>query len=481
MSGGGKCQPTLRLHSVEKGPCLDTSSGGSLRCAHFKSGAPIVQPTAEILTIGDELLRGDLVDTNSGWLATRLGQLGLPVTRITSVGDDLPALVAALEEAAGRARVLLVSGGLGPTDDDRTSAAVAQAAGVPLELDAAALETIRARFAAVNLAFTPNNEKQAYIPRGARLLPNARGTAPGFSVRVGACDVCCVPGVPSEMRGMFDAEIAPALERELGLAPVRVRTLRTFGLSESKVDHELRDLLSGAAAPGVQASVHYRAQFPETHVILVVRSDAGSSAGAADAALGALEAEVRRRLGANVYGADRETFSEAVVAALKGAGARVALAESCTGGLAADLLTRASGASEVFELGLVTYANAFKTSLLGVPEAVLATHGAVSQPCVEAMAAGVRERAGATLGLAISGIAGPTGGTPDKPVGTVHFALASAAGVRHLERQFRYGERDRIKLLAAYVGLWLVYRAARGELTEPGDLLQGRWTKETSR
>jgi nicotinamide-nucleotide amidase len=437
-----------------------------------------MRPTAEILTVGDELLRGDLQDTNGCWLAARLGRLGFEVTRILSVGDALGPLQAQLERAAAGEGLIVVTGGLGPTEDDRTAEAVARATRRELELDEAVLEALKARFAAAGYPFSPNNAKQACFPRTATVIANERGTAPGFMLRTQAARIVCLPGVPWEMRAMFEGGVVPLLEAEVeGLRPARVRVIRTFGKGESQIDHRLRDLLSAVDTAGTEVSVHYRTTFPENHVILVVRGEPGR----AGAVLDALEQEIRSRVGRSVYGVDDTSFSEAVVQALREAGATLALAESCTGGLAGDLITRASGSSEVFHLGVVTYANAFKHRLLGVPEAVLEQQGAVSQECVEAMARGVRQLAGTTYGVSISGVAGPTGGTADKPVGTVHFALATEREVIHLSRRFPFGDRQRIKEVAAHVALSLVLRHLAGALRGSADPYEGRWAPKEKR
>jgi nicotinamide-nucleotide amidase len=429
---------------------------------------------AEILTTGDELLRGDVVNTNAAWLGARLQQLGVELGRGVTVGDGLASLEAAVGEAVTRTEILLVSGGLGPTDDDRTTEAVARAAGgLPLEIHAGALDQIRERFARAGFPYTPNNEKQAYLPRGAELLPNPHGTAPGFMLEIGTALVFCMPGVPLELKPMFDDEVAPRIRsRHPGLTPARIRSLNCFGLGESQIDHRLCGLEEAVPGePGLETTFHYRASFPEVRVVLVVRARDAARESSAAALLARLEAEARARLGVHLYGVDETSFSDALVAALKGANATVAFAESCTGGLCGDLITRASGSSEVFELGVVTYSNAFKTRMVGVPEEVLARHGAVSRECVEAMALGVRALAGASYGVAVSGIAGPGGGTPEKPVGTVHFALASEQGVRHLERVFPF-DRQRVKQLSAYTALALVLHELR---RSEGDPLSGRY------
>jgi nicotinamide-nucleotide amidase len=436
---------------------------------------------AEILTTGDELLRGDVVNTNAAWLAARLRETGVALARVVTVGDDLLRLAAAMREAVERCALLLVSGGLGPTDDDRTTEAVARATGLELELHSEALQSIRERFARFGAPMTRNNEKQAWIPRGAQLLPNPVGTAPGYLARAGRCHLVCMPGVPFELKTMFDTQVVPWIVRELGVTPALVRSLNVFGLGESQMDHRLQGLQDAAGARGASCgvTVHYRTSFPENRVILVVRPGTKGRE-EAEGVLEQLEREARARLGHHVFGVDGETFSAAVVDALREARATLALAESCTGGLAGDLVTRAPGSSEVFGLGAIVYSNTFKARLLGVSETVLASQGAVSRECVVAMAEGVRALSGATYGAGISGIAGPGGGTADKPVGTVHFALASARGTRHLHRVFPF-DRERVKLISAYTVLALVLHEAkeRGPLAE--DPLQGRYAPEVKR
>ena len=412
---------------------------------------------AEILTIGDELLRGDVTDTNATWMARRMWQVGLPVGLTTTVGDDRPHLDRALAEAMGRAQILLLSGGLGPTEDDRTAEAVAHAAGVELSLRQGALDAMRERAEKGGWVLTPNNEKQAYLPAGSHLLPNAQGTAPGFALQVGPCLVAAMPGVPREMKAMFDEQVAPLLAETHGALPALSRTLSCFGVGESMLDHKLRGVLESVDPGSCQASLHYRTSFPINQVILVVQPSPRTPPEEARQVLKTLEAATRQLIEAHVFGVDGQSFSDALVAALSDAGATVALAESCTGGLVGHMITSAAGSSAVFQMGVVAYHNEVKARILDVPEQLLEAHGAVSQPVVEAMAQGIRQRAGATFGVGISGIAGPGGGTPEKPVGTVHFALASADGVEHLRRRFPF-DRARVKELAAHVALALVLR-----------------------
>ena len=426
----------------------------------------------EILTIGDELLRGELVDTNSAWLAERLHLLGLRVGRSSTIGDGEGEIAAFIAAAAGRCRALIVSGGLGPTDDDRTASAVAAALGVELVLDEVELSRLKERFAAVGLKYTENNEKQAWLPQGAEVLQNDRGTAPGFAVKLGECRIACMPGVPSELERMFDRQVAPLLEREIGGKPAELRRVKVFGLGEAQVGDKLSDLLEVVDLEATAASIHYRATFPEIHVSAVVRhADSAIAARVADRLL----ETICSRLGRHVFSTNEDGLAEVLVSALRQKKAKVAFAESCTGGLAGDLITNASGSSEVFWLSTVVYHNDIKHRVIGVPREILETDGAVSQACVEAMAKGVRELAGSTYAVAISGIAGPGGGSEEKPVGTVHFALASPTGVRHLHRVFRHYGRLRIKRLSAFIAHWLVYSELRGDDSAGDDPLAGRW------
>lgn len=403
----------------------------------------------EILTIGDELLRGDIVDTNAAWLGERLFEAGLPVGEVRTVGDALEPLVATLRALGERADVAVASGGLGPTEDDRTMEAAARAAGVGRALHEPSLGAMRERFARIDFEMTPNNVEQARIPVGSEALPNAAGTAPGFAMAIGRCRAFFLPGVPREMEAMFAREVAPRLA---GLGRRRfVRTLRVFRMGESHVDHRLR----GIETPGV--SLHFQTRFPENLVKLVSDDEA---------ALARAEAAVRERLGGVVYGADDETLPARAGAALAARGATVAVAESCTGGIVGALLTDVPGASAWFRGGVVAYANDVKTRVLGVREETLARDGAVSRACVVEMAEGARRLAGATFGVGVSGVAGPTGGTPDKPVGTVHVAVAGPEET--FARKLSWpGTREMVRKLAAHAALALLLRACEGALV-PG-------------
>ncbi|HYD42057.1 MAG TPA: competence/damage-inducible protein A [Anaeromyxobacter sp.] len=405
----------------------------------------------ELLATGDELLSGQLVDTNSPWLMDRLWELGVLVRRKTLVGDERADLAAAIRETTARADLVVLSGGMGPTEDDLTSETVAEVLGVPLELDEPSLRAIEERFRRFGRTMTPNNAKQARFPRGAEVIPNAHGTAPGFAIRVGRGELVCFPGVPLEYKGLCHDWLLPRLAARLGDTPA-AGLVKLFGVPESHADHRMRPVMDDPANAGVRFG--YRAHWPEVHVKWMV-----PGAGAAERAA-RVRAQVRAVFGEQIFGEDRDELPELVVARLAARGERVALAESCTGGLVAQLLTEVPGASAVLDLGVVAYANAVKERLLGVDGAVLATHGAVSEPVARAMAEGARRAGGATWGIGITGIAGPSGGSPEKPVGTVHLALAGPAGTEAVARRYP-GDRTRIRRQAAWEALNLL-RVAMG-------------------
>jgi len=405
----------------------------------------------ELLATGDELLTGQVVDTNSPWLMDRLWDAGAMVGRKTLVGDDRAALEAALRETTGRADLVIMSGGLGPTEDDLTAECVARVMGVPLEPHAPSLAAIAERFQRFGRTMTPNNAKQARFPRGATIHPNRWGTAPGFTVQLGRAALTCLPGVPAEYRGLAEEVVLPWVAARLGAAPA-TRVLKLFGLGESAADQTMRPVMDDPAHRDVRFG--YRAHFPEVHLKWTVPGPDAERRAAA------IEATVRGLFGDAVWGSGKEELPALVVARLTALGQRVALAESCTGGLVASLLTAVPGASAVLDLGVVAYANAAKTALLGVPEPLLAASGAVSEPVARAMAEGARRVAGATWGIGITGIAGPSGGTPEKPVGTVHLALAGPAGTTAVARTYRW-DRERVRQAAAFEALDLLRRALR--------------------
>lgn len=370
----------------------------------------------ELITTGTEIVTGDVLNSNASWLARACADLGIVVARHTTVGDDHAAIGAACREAIGRAEVVIVTGGLGPTSDDFTLAAFAAAIGRPLIFDAALWDRIQAAFARRGKECTPNNRRMAELPEGAVALRSAVGLGLGVCV---TCDVTTfffLPGVPQEVERIFPETIAPWL-REHGWGTARtVRVLRCFGLPEATIGQRIEALQLR------DVEIGYRVVFPETFVKIIAH---GTDPQQVQRDLDTAESAVRGTLGDVVYGAGDDTLAGVVGRALSAQQATLAIAESCTGGCVSDHLTNVAGASRYFERAVVSYSNAAKQALLGVPAALLAQHGAVSADVAAAMARGVRESAGTTYGLAVTGIAGPTGGTPEKPVGTVHLALAT--------------------------------------------------------
>jgi nicotinamide-nucleotide amidase len=375
-----------------------------------------------VVTIGDELLRGEIVDSNKSFLSDRLLRLDLETARHVTVPDRVETIEEVLRDATRRARVVLVSGGLGPTRDDLTAQAAARAFHRPLVRDPAVLEGIRSFFHALGREMTQNNAKQADFPEGAMILPNPIGTAPGFLLEVEGALLFFTPGVPRELYRMMDEQILPRIESRLDENQVvRATLLRTFGLGESNLDRELSDLAQDI--PGF--TLGFRTQFPDNLVRLVVR--APSEAEAIEK-LRTVVSRVRELLGDLVLGEGERPLAQIVAELLIQKGLTLALAESCTGGLVASRLTDVPGSSSFLVQSVVAYANEAKRRELGVSAQDLEAFGAVSEPVARRMAEGLRARAGADLALATTGIAGPGGATEDKPVGTVYLALADLHG-----------------------------------------------------
>lgn len=412
----------------------------------------VARVLAEIVTIGDELCRGEIVDTNATFLASELWALGVTVGWMTSCRDLREDVVRAVKDAAARASVVLVSGGLGPTEDDLTVDAIAEAAGVGVAIESEARERMEARFLRAGFTMTPNSLRQVRIPDGARVHANSAGIAPGFELALGGATLLAMPGVPRELRAIW-ADSAAARVRELrrGTDEIARVTLRVFGKGESHIDH----LLAGLVADVPGATIHFQVVFPETLVKLVVRDPDRT---VAEERLAGLAAEARTRLGPSAYGAGDDSLAAVLGRALASRGATVAVAESCTGGLAGALLTDVPGASTWFAGGVIAYANERKIADLGVLPATLVEHGAVSHACVLEMAASVRARIGATWAVAITGIAGPGGGSEAKPVGTVHVAVVGPEG-RAAHKQYLFpGVREQVRRLAAYWAMALLLR-----------------------
>ncbi len=403
---------------------------------------------AVILSVGDELILGQTVDTNSAWLSAQLVLQGVMVAYHKTVADDQAVIAAAIREAAAAVPLVIVTGGLGPTADDLTRQALADVVGKPLDLHPPSLERIRAFFKSLGREMPATNRIQAMVPRGCEMLENDWGTAPGLKVRTGRATVFAFPGVPREMEPMYGRHVLPTLARKSGRT-LLTETVRTFGLGESLVAEKLGDLMKrdrnptvGTTVSGGIVSVRIRSDFP----------DAGPARLQLDRTVEAVET----RLGSLVFGRGAETLPAVVGRRLRETGRTVATAESCTGGGLAQLLTGIPGASLYFPGGWVVYSNALKHRELGVPEAILAQHGAVSEETVRLLAAHALEKAGAHHALAVSGVAGPDGGSDDKPVGTVWIALASVqdAGTKVVAERFQFpGDREMVRDRAAKTAL----------------------------
>lgn len=413
--------------------------------------------SAAILSTGDELVTGRTVDTNANYIADKLVAAGLDVVAVLVVGDYPERMRWAWEHALEQADVVVSTGGLGPTADDLTTETVAALSGRALVFDEEVAQRIRQMFTAMGRTMPENNLKQARFPAGATVLPNSRGTAPGFRLAVERAGrgrhIVVLPGVPREMKPMLAEHVLPWLAAAQGSGLVFAsQVFQTFGLSESALD----ELVAGCISES-EARIAFRAAFPQISVRLTVQD----SAQRAPARLEELAARMRERLGAFLYGEGDTNMETEVGRLLHAHGKSLALAESCTGGLIASRVTDVAGSSHYFRGGVVAYANEVKQDLLGVQPETLAAHGAVSEATAEAMAAGVRTRCGADIGVGVTGIAGPDGGTAEKPVGTVCIGMATPAGV--LSRRYQlWGGRDWVKILASQIALDWVRRHLLG-------------------
>ncbi len=401
----------------------------------------------EVITIGDEILSGAITDTNFAWLGDLLWSRGYELHWHTSVGDEAGEIDQALRAAVGRSQAVIVTGGLGPTIDDITVETAAKTFGVSWILDSAVLDQIRAWFTKRGREMAPKNEKQAYFPQGATVIPNNEGTAPGCYFVFQNTHYFFLPGVPREMKRMVEEWVIPQLEKvDTEKKKFASRFLRTFGLPESGLAEKLDDMdLKGV-------DLAYRVSFPE---IFLKVSAFGPDASDLEVRVSQVTDEIYRRLGNVVYGEGRETFPAIVGKLLKDRNESLSVAESCTGGRLASLITDIPGSSNYFDRGVVTYSNQSKMELLGVPEKTLKDHGAVSSETAIAMAQGMRRAAKTTYSLAITGIAGPDGGTPEKPVGTVHIALDGPKGTTE-RKLFFATNREWFKHLVAFAALDLL-------------------------
>lgn len=406
---------------------------------------------AEIIAAGTELISGQRVDTNSAWIATALGELGIACSYHTTVGDDMVEYVTALALASQRADLILMTGGLGPTQDDITREAVAAVAGRKLVLDEPSLIAICTLFAGRKGTSTDpdqvvadlermfpdlvnRNRIQATLPEGAEPLPNRVGTAPGIWMRLGRATIACLPGVPSEMKVMYREQVVPRLSaRGLAQQVTRIRKINMFGRGESEIEADALDLTSRGRIPEVGITAH------QATISFRIFSR-GSTPDVADEIARPTVESIYERFAELIIGEGDEDLDEAVFKALNERAMTLACAESCTGGLIAHKLTRVPGVSAVFRGGVVSYSNEAKQEILGVPEGMLSHFGAVSSEVAGAMAAGARQKFGADIAISTTGVAGPGGGTADKPVGLVWLGLATPEGVR--TKALRLGEEQ---------------------------------------
>ncbi|MBI5248620.1 MAG: competence/damage-inducible protein A [Desulfomonile tiedjei] len=410
------------------------------------------QPNAWILTIGNEIINGVITDTNRETISRELRSVGITVKGMSSVGDD-PALIAdALEMAMNRSRIVIVSGGLGPTEDDKTAASVASFLGVNLRLDQEQLERIEARFRQWGRPMAPTNAKQALFPEGSIPIPNDHGTAPGFRIERNGSVAMFFPGVPRELVRMLRERGLPAIVERFGVSEqvFRTRTLHVYGLSESK----LGEILADVAHDEDDYHLAFLPRFP----IIRLRMDArGQTAEHADRIIENKQQVLTERISENIISDNGRSMEQVVLGLLESKGLTLALAESITGGMIGEMVTRVAGSSRVFMGSVVSYSNDMKSSILGVSESTILAYGAVSHQCAREMAEGARVAGNAGVGLSVTGIAGPDGGTPDKPVGTVFLGLATP-DTTITRKHLLPGLRDWVRTLAAMQALDLLRR-----------------------
>ncbi|MGH7468876.1 MAG: competence/damage-inducible protein A [Longimicrobiales bacterium] len=445
---------------------------GKVEPPSTEGGSPVA--TAEIVTIGDELLLGHTLDTNAAFISRMLGRIGIRVVRRTTVGDAEPAIAAAVQNALERATIVICTGGLGPTQDDVTRPALAALFEAPLEVRSDVLDVLRERYRVRGIPMPERNITQAQVPRGAVVLPNANGTAPGLVLRREHRLCILLPGVPHELQALMVDQVLTCIQKESANTqsmapanPIRYRVLRTTGIAESllaeKVDHILPDLapLTLASLPG----------FAGTDLRLTSWGELTSDR--ADQALEGAVQRIRAELHSHIYGEDGDELAAVVGLAMREHGWRITVAESCTGGLLGKLLSDAPGASDYFTGGVIAYSNALKLSQLNVSPLTLETFGAVSEDVAREMAMGAQRLGNADAAIAVTGIAGPGGGSKDKPVGTVWLAAAL-----HDELQTRRiilpGDRNEIRERAAYAGLALLWKMLRATGAHAGSANSAR-------
>jgi nicotinamide-nucleotide amidase len=414
----------------------------------------------EIITIGDELTSGRVLDLNACYAALRLTTSGLQVTRVTTVGDDPVRVAEAVRAAMKESRFVIITGGLGSTQYDLTSQIAADALNRPLCRDEEKFDQIRRHVQARGIEMTPSLEKMAWVPKDSRSLSTTEDVC-GFSVVEGQARLFFLPGVPEQMRYLMDRCVLPEILRHCDSLPVTgYRVLKTYGIGEPR----LAEILKKLAVAGQEVALGFYPRFPENHIALRAR---GSDEQTITEALNRVEEEIRALLGPHVFASGEETMAEVVGVMLRSKGLTLSTAESCTGGLIGNLLTQVPGSSDYYQGGVVVYSNASKVKLLGVLPETLEEHGAVSAATVRQMAEGIRKTIPSDLGIAVTGIAGPGGGSDAKPVGTVHIGLSADGGTHSGSYRFR-GEREQVKWNTALMALDWVRRFLRGDSFIPG-------------
>lgn len=402
---------------------------------------------AEIIATGTELLHGETLNTSTNYLTKKLSALGIEVDYHTTVGDNPDHLEQVLRLAVGRSDLLVTTGGLGPTVDDLTKELVAKILNLKMELDNTSLEQLKQFFSRRKAPMPKSNEKQAYFPQGSKILPNPIGTAPGAIIRSNAKTVVILPGPPFEMQPMFDNHVYPELQKNIEpQVMLKERVLKVFGIGESAIEEILSDLMG---LPDLTISL--LAKRAEMHIRLTARSPLMLS-GEVEGILDQAEDEIRRRLGDKVFGCDQETMIGIVGQSLQVSHLTIATAESCTGGLLGAAFTQESGSSKFYLGGVVSYSNSLKQELLGVSKENLLAFGAVSEEVAMEMAEGIRLKTGSNLAVSTTGIAGPGGGSAEKPVGLVYIGMSSPEGVHAKKFQF-YGERESVRQLTVQAAL----------------------------
>lgn len=409
-----------------------------------------------VLTIGDELVEGRLVDTNSSYISSAINSIGLYVSQHISIGDSMPDIVSTMKNLALSSSAVIVSGGLGPTTDDITAMAAGSAFDKELECFESALNHTKKVFEKINRVMTPNNEKQAWFPKGSSVIFNYRGTACGFSIQTSINDNICswyfLPGVPHEMKPMLENDVLPKLIKTLAPKPFFVSSFSTFGMGESKIGSLLEDLKPKHGSLKIQ----YRATVPEVGIRLCI-FDIEKEDIATDV-LNELSTIVKERLGNVVFAEDGLNLPETLIKLLTVRNETLSIAESCTGGLIAATLANTSGASKILSGSFVCYSNYAKETMLGIDKELIESHGAVSEEVAIKMATSAKEILKTTYAISVTGIAGPTGGTIDKPVGTVFIALASPNAVISKKLSLG-GDRDRVRRYSAYSAMDLLRKS----------------------